>query len=121
MRERLVWDLTLAVALVTSWAGPTPCAAQPSAVPASTPPTESTAPAPLRPRVPLTPPRPFQVPGETTAPMPAPPRPAVPPPRRSGPTPSISAGATALAPPRGDLSLRLQPAPLEPTDWRFPI
>jgi hypothetical protein len=33
----------------------------------------------------------------------------------------MSAAAAALAPPAGDLSLRLKPAPLEPTDLRFPI
>src|SRR5438105_100090 len=36
--------------------------------------------------------------------------------RPSASTTPLSASAAALAPPAGDLSLRLQPAPLEPTD-----
>src|SRR5207249_3500277 len=37
------------------------------------------------------------------------------------PSAALSASAAALAPPAGDLSLRLKPAPLEPSDLRFPI
>jgi outer membrane protein TolC len=37
------------------------------------------------------------------------------------PSAALSPAAAALAPPAGDLSLRLKPAPLEPTDLRFPI
>ncbi|HZW32577.1 MAG TPA: TolC family protein, partial [Isosphaeraceae bacterium] len=39
----------------------------------------------------------------------------------NAPTAPMSPAAAALAPPAGDLSLRLKPAPLEPTDLRFPI
>ena len=35
--------------------------------------------------------------------------------------PADVVAASALAPPSGDPSLRLEPAPLEPTDLRFPI
>jgi outer membrane protein TolC len=53
------------------------------------------------------------------------PRTSVPPPRPFAapvqPPGSMSIAAAALAPPGGDLSLRLKPAPLEPTDFRFPI
>jgi outer membrane protein TolC len=65
----------------------------------------------------------FQLPSQSTSPTA--PRATIPPPRQFGqPSPStapMSAAASALAPPSGDPSLRLKPAPLEPTDLRFPI
>ena len=51
-------------------------------------------------------------------------RATIPPPRQFGqPNPSTapSSSPSALAPPSGDPSLRLKPAPLEPTDLGFPI
>ena len=51
-------------------------------------------------------------------------RATIPPPRQFGqsnPSTPPSSSASALAPPSGDLSLRLKPAPLEPTDLGFPI
>ncbi len=65
----------------------------------------------------------FQLPSPSTAPTAL--RATIPPPRQFGqPSPStapMSSSASALAPPSGDLSLRLKPAPLEPTDLGFPI
>ena len=65
----------------------------------------------------------FQLPSQSTAPTA--PRATIPPPRQFGQpspsTPPTSSSASALAPPSGDLSLRLKPAPLEPTDLGFPI
>jgi len=65
----------------------------------------------------------FQLPSEWTPPTA--PRATIPPPRQFGqPSPSTaptSSSASALAPPSGDPSLRLKPAPLEPTDLGFPI
>ena len=65
----------------------------------------------------------FQLPSESTSPTA--PRATIPPPRQFGqPSPStapMSSSASALAPPSGDPSLRLKPAPLEPTDLGFPI
>jgi hypothetical protein len=87
--------------LLVSWLRP--CGAQPPALPQPTPPPAS---APARegqpaPRTTVPPPRPFPRAGQAIAPM--------------------SAAAAALAPPAGDLSLRLKPAPLEASDYRFPI
>ena len=50
-------------------------------------------------------------------------RATIPPPRQFGQSnPSTPpSSASVLAPPSGDLSLRLKPAPLEPTDLGFPI
>src|SRR5262249_17964531 len=39
----------------------------------------------------------------------------------SEPATGVPTSPSALAPPPGDLSLRLKPAPLDPTDLRFPI
>ena len=65
----------------------------------------------------------FQLPSEATSPTA--PRATIPPPRQFGqPSPStapMSSSASALAPPSGDPTLRLKPAPLEPTDLGFPI
>jgi len=65
----------------------------------------------------------FQLPSQSTSPTA--PRATIPPPRQFGQpspsTPPTSSSASALAPPSGDPSLRLKPAPLEPTDLRFPI
>ncbi|HEX3447177.1 MAG TPA: hypothetical protein VHS97_02935 [Isosphaeraceae bacterium] len=61
------------------------------------------------------------------APAAVPPRSAIPTPRQFGqPSPSTTptptpAPASDLAPPLGDLSMRLKSAPLEPTDVGFPI
>jgi hypothetical protein len=92
MMGRSAWPLILIMALLLSWVGPAPCAAQPQPLPLPT----STAP-----RAPLPAPRPFRLPSESTSPTPT--------------------SASALAPEEGDLALRLTPAPLEPTDLRFPI
>ncbi|MGB2608287.1 MAG: TolC family protein, partial [Isosphaeraceae bacterium] len=63
----------------------------------------------------------FQLPSPSTAPTA--PRATIPPPRQFGQSnPSTPpSSASVLAPPSGDLSLRLKPAPLEPTDLGFPI
>src|SRR5271166_4118481 len=64
----------------------------------------------------------FQLPSQSTAPTA--PRAIIPPPRQFGqPSQSTAptSSASALAPPSGDPSLRLEPAPLEPTDLHFPI
>jgi outer membrane protein TolC len=82
---------------------PRPCRAQtaphrPESAPAISPPVRAGQAAS---RTHLPPPRPF--------------------PGQREPAGSMSTAAKALAPPAGDLSLRLKPAPLEPGDVRFPI
>src|SRR5271166_232899 len=64
----------------------------------------------------------FQLPSQSTAPTA--PRATIPPPRQfRQPSPSTAptSSASALAPPSGDPTLRIKPAPLEPTDLGFPI
>src|SRR5271157_5873822 len=64
----------------------------------------------------------FQLPSQSTSPTA--PRATIPPPRQFGhPSPSTAptSSASALAPPSGDPTLRIKPAPLEPTDLGFPI
>jgi outer membrane protein TolC len=64
----------------------------------------------------------FQLPSQSTAPTA--PRVTIPPPRQfRQPSPSTAptSSASALAPPSGDPTLRIKPAPLEPTDLGFPI
>ena len=65
----------------------------------------------------------FQLPSQSTSPTT--PRATIPPPRQFGQpsqsTAPTSSSASALAPPSGAPSLRLKPAPLEPTDLGFPI
>ena len=91
-------------------------------------PSESTSPTATAPQAPLPAPRRVGLaaqPEPLPAPMSTKPRATIPPPRQfeqpSQSTAPWSAAASALAPPAGDLSLRLKPAPLESTDLRFPI
>ena len=91
-------------------------------------PSPSTGSATTQPTVPV--PAPSRA-GTTAQPQPLPlpepalprvPQPGLPPtPRATEPAVGLSPAAAALAPPAGDLSLRLKPAPLEPNDLRFPI
>ena len=111
--ERIARPLTLVMALLLPWVELRPCTAQPPALP--TPNAE--------PRPSIPPPRQYSPPGESSAPGNTAPAP-LPPPMSGVQPPVESSGpttASALAPGSGDLSLRLKPAPLEPTDFRYPI
>jgi len=114
MMDRSAWPLILIMALLISWVGAAPCAAQaqPSPLPVST-----------TPRAPVPPPRPFRLTSQTPLPTSTAPRIPIPAPRRV-PAPggaSTPTSAPALAPSTGDPTVKLAPAPLEPTDLRFPI
>ena len=65
----------------------------------------------------------FRLPSQSTSPTAS--RATIPPPRQFGQpsqsTAPTSSSASAPAPPSGDPTLRLKPAPLEPTDLGFPI
>jgi outer membrane protein TolC len=91
-------------------------------------PGESTSPTATAPRTTPPAPNPVRL-AVYSEPLPAPaavpPRSAIPTPRQLGqPSPSTTptpTPASDLAPPLGDLSMRLKSAPLEPTDVGFPI
>jgi len=90
--------------------------------------SDSVSPTATAPRTTVPAPKPVRVAAQPE-PLPAPtattPRGTVPPPRPFGqPSPSTTpmpAEASDLAPPLGDMPVKLQPAPLERTDLRFPI
>jgi len=114
MMDRSAWPLILMMTLLVFWVGAAPCAAQaqPSPLPAST-----------TPRAPLPPPRPFRLSGQKSLSTSTAPRIPIPAPRRvqAPGEASTPISAPALAPATGDPAVKLAPAPLEPTDLRFPI
>ena len=116
MMERFVWPLVLVATVLLLFVEPAPCVAQsqppstPAAMPAPTPvppanrvraadqPQADPLPATAQPRAPLPPPRRVQVVDDAG-----------------------SSGDSARGLAMGELAVRLRPAPLEPTDLRFPI
>ncbi len=110
--SRLPIDLRRPISFAATFQAPSPAigpaAARP---PARVPAPSGTGPAAQ--------PQPVPLPATTFPRVPGPG--SVPGPQVTEPSAALSAAAAALAPPAGDLSLRLKPAPLEATDLRFPI
>ncbi len=120
--ERSAWAWMPIAALLLSWAEPAPCSAQPPAVSPSTSPPSATpftipvarqVPSPVPPPTP--PPRPWPSPWGAAAPA------TCRPPCRCPPRPRAGGGSATTGPSPFQVKVGLKPAPLEPTDLRFPI